>query len=260
MTYNRTFLFLSFIVVATLHYLLFHLYYRLRIDSTSVEGHTEAPVIKVRFREQIPKKQELPQPQPLHSVNQDRTPVAAQATETVPVVQEQETTAPANRPIVEEESLSHFSEPTISTLQTEQNLSHIAQASVVGNEAENETVFEEQPDESESIPVEEEIAPSPQNEAIKSDYLATVRQIIEAHKRYPEASRRRQEEGTIYMQFTILRDGSIRLARIARPTPYGRLNKAAMQTIIEIGMFPPFPETLNSDSIAVNIPITYRLY
>lgn len=105
------------------------------------------------------------------------------------------------------------------------------------------------------------VAPSPEpvDTRISDEYKFSVRQAIEANKRYPRKARRLRQQGTAVVTFTILRDGSIQNLRITQSTGVERLDQAALKAIEKINGRFPLPSALNKASWDFNVPIQYSL-
>ncbi|MFZ5451179.1 MAG: energy transducer TonB [Thermodesulfobacteriota bacterium] len=94
---------------------------------------------------------------------------------------------------------------------------------------------------------------------ILSAYLAKVRQLLEKHKRYPGEARRRWEQGVVVLSFTISRNGEIAHPRVSHSSGYRALDEAAQDTLKRLSRFPPFPPHLDRPSLAIEVPLAFRL-
>ncbi|MEA2047127.1 MAG: TonB family protein [Campylobacterota bacterium] len=100
---------------------------------------------------------------------------------------------------------------------------------------------------------------APKRKAIKDTYLAKVRRVIEGKKKYPKISKRRREEGTVYIQFTINKNGNIINIVLKKKSRYTKLNQAAMKILKEIGSFPSIPKEISKSSLTITVPIKYNI-
>lgn len=99
----------------------------------------------------------------------------------------------------------------------------------------------------------------PKQRAIKDNYYSQVRREIEKKKKYPNVSLRRKEEGTVYIKFTINKNGSIRDIKVTERSRYKRLNQAAVKILKEIGSFPSIPKELGKNYLLLTVPIKYNI-
>ncbi|MDD2901087.1 MAG: energy transducer TonB [Syntrophales bacterium] len=94
---------------------------------------------------------------------------------------------------------------------------------------------------------------------ILAGYLATVRQLLEKHKRYPGEARRRWQEGVVVLSFTITRNGEIAQPRVSHSSGHQILDNAARETLKRLSRFPPFPAQLHRSQLAIQVPLAFRL-
>ncbi len=90
------------------------------------------------------------------------------------------------------------------------------------------------------------------------NYLSRVRNIIEAHKRYPLRARTLGIEGKVMVAFKIDKDGNAMDIRILKKSPFFTFNRAAVRTISSSSPFPPPPEKLRPP-LRLAIRIDYQL-
>ncbi|HIQ40416.1 MAG TPA: energy transducer TonB [Sulfurivirga caldicuralii] len=100
--------------------------------------------------------------------------------------------------------------------------------------------------------------------AIKRRYLEALRHTVAqlAHHSYPYRARRRGQQGTVTLSFTLHADGRITNLRQTGSSGHTILDQAARSVITEeMNMrFQPFPNGMNLDKLQVTIPIRYRLH
>lgn len=105
--------------------------------------------------------------------------------------------------------------------------------------------------------VEEDLL-HPVLEGIRDDYLASLREKIEAVRRYPDRARRMGQEGKVVVRFIVRAGGEVERVDLAEPSSFPLLNQAAMETIHSIPSLPPLPSEFG-DRMEVTIPLVYRL-
>lgn len=74
-------------------------------------------------------------------------------------------------------------------------------------------------------------------------YFAKLKEKIEQVWNYPEASRLNGEQGSLFLVFTIRRDGSLEDVKLINPSGYARLDDEAIRAIRIASPFSPFPKS-----------------
>jgi protein TonB len=74
-------------------------------------------------------------------------------------------------------------------------------------------------------------------------YFAKLKEKIEQVWNYPEASRLNGEQGSLFLVFTIRRDGSLEDIKLINPSGYARLDDEAIRAIRIASPFSPFPKS-----------------
>lgn len=74
-------------------------------------------------------------------------------------------------------------------------------------------------------------------------YFAKLKEKIEQVWNYPEASRLNGEQGSLFLVFTIRRDGSLEDIKLISPSGYARLDDEAIRAIRVASPFSPFPKS-----------------
>ena len=101
--------------------------------------------------------------------------------------------------------------------------------------------------------------PAAQVNRLKQDYLADLVNAIHRNKYYPRKARRRSEQGTVVVGFTIEQDGSLSEIGVRSSSGIRRLDDAALKTLRKLTPFRPIPEALNRDRWPITVPIEFRL-
>ena len=91
-------------------------------------------------------------------------------------------------------------------------------------------------------------------------YLIGLSKAFERQKDYPATARRLKQEGTVRVQFTVAKDGSISGAVVSKPSPYSSLNESALAAVQAVPKFDPIPAVLGKDTWKMEIPIKYNLH
>lgn len=95
--------------------------------------------------------------------------------------------------------------------------------------------------------------------SILQGYLYEVRRLLEKHKIYPPAARRRHVEGVVVIRFTIAAGGQVNGSSIAQSSGELLLDQGAQDTLERVGKFPPLPAELERSQLTIAVPISYRL-
>lgn len=98
----------------------------------------------------------------------------------------------------------------------------------------------------------------PAIEGIRDDYLARLREKIEAVRRYPDRARRMGQEGRVVIRFIVRAGGEVERVDLDKSSSFPLLNRAAMETIRSLSSLPPLPPEFG-DRMEVTIPFVYRL-
>lgn len=91
-----------------------------------------------------------------------------------------------------------------------------------------------------------------------SEYLALVREAVEANKDYPAFARQLGQQGTVLVAIRIDRDGHLLGAEILSSSGHASLDKAALAAVRKAGRFRA-PQGFGLAELRVEIPIAYKL-
>ncbi len=117
-----------------------------------------------------------------------------------------------------------------------------------------------QPPANESTSTPARSAPSTKpDKGASQAYFNTVRAMIERHKHYPFAARRRRIEGAVAVRFILHPDGRATDAAPAEPSRHRLLNQAALKAVRDAAPFPPPPPGLFSGPAPLEISILFQL-
>ena len=93
---------------------------------------------------------------------------------------------------------------------------------------------------------------------IRARYLARVAALLEKAKRYPLLARRRGQEGTAVVRFSIGADGTLSGLEVARSSGARLLDEAAMDMVRRAAPFPPVPAELGG-ALVLSVPVVFEL-
>jgi protein TonB len=99
--------------------------------------------------------------------------------------------------------------------------------------------------------------PAPAAE-VSPGYRAALGAWLNSHKRYPETARRRGEQGSTVVRFTVGRSGRVESFAITRSSGYPDLD-AAVERMMQGAVLPPFPADMPQPRIEVSVAIRFSL-
>lgn len=91
------------------------------------------------------------------------------------------------------------------------------------------------------------------------EYLERLRRHLAKHRRYPPEATRQKQEGTVQVEFTLARDGTVLAARIEKSAGYPLLDQAVLDMLRSASPVPPLPERFTGDRIRISLPIGFSL-
>lgn len=122
------------------------------------------------------------------------------------------------------------------------------QQKTAAKKAEEPTPPPEEPPPVENV----EVAPSP-------SYMALVRGMLEASKRYPRRALERGDQGVVVLWFVINRYGQVINYRIEQSSGSTILDGEVVRLIKKVNKFPMMPDEVARDSLEITIPIRFVL-
>ena len=78
-------------------------------------------------------------------------------------------------------------------------------------------------------------------------------------QRYPEEAKQKKEEGTVLLDVTLARDGTVLGVSVAKTSGFPVLDEAAVKMARESSPVPPFPPNFPQNEGTTTIPANYRL-
>lgn len=90
-------------------------------------------------------------------------------------------------------------------------------------------------------------------------YNTLLSSIINKHKHYPRMARALHQEGRVLIQVTLDKDGNLLNLEIIEKASFDTLTKAAVETIRNVGKFPPLPSELGKDVLTFKVPVDYKI-
>lgn len=103
-----------------------------------------------------------------------------------------------------------------------------------------------------ATPIEARPAPSP-------NYLSLIYAHLERHKRYPRSAQRRHQSGTVYLKFTIDKNGHVLSARIEKSSGVASLDEEVTRMIHRADPLPPLPAEMHQNALSLVVPVVFNL-
>lgn len=97
------------------------------------------------------------------------------------------------------------------------------------------------------------------NPGAKASYVTQLTAALAQNKRYPRASRHRNEEGVVSLSFVVHADGSVSDVKIIQSSGHKRLDNAVLNMIKQSMPLPKFPKDMTESELAINLPISFKL-
>lgn len=91
-------------------------------------------------------------------------------------------------------------------------------------------------------------------------YFARLQAWLEQHKEYPSSARRRRQEGTAVLTFTMNRDGDVLVAHIRRGTGHKALDDEVIKMIERAAPLPALPDDFTQRELTLSVPVQFQLH
>lgn len=109
-------------------------------------------------------------------------------------------------------------------------------------------------------PLPEELPPPPDVEYSPTpSYMALVKGVLEANKRYPKRALDRGDQGVVVLWFVLDRYGQVINYRIEQSSGSTILDGEVVRLIKKIGKFPMMPDAMARGALEITIPIRFVL-
>lgn len=95
---------------------------------------------------------------------------------------------------------------------------------------------------------------------IKQAYINLIYININKYKTYPSMAKRLNQQGTVEVAFTILKNGLINNVRVFKSSKFSAIDKAAIKAVSKIKSLKPIPKELNKQEWELILPIKYELF
>lgn len=91
------------------------------------------------------------------------------------------------------------------------------------------------------------------------NYSSKLREEINKNKNYPTISKKLKEEGRVVLSFRVLKSGKFTNIRILISSHKERLDKAALNALHETKGYEPFDSSINKEFLDFELPLEFKL-
>lgn len=230
---NKSILFLSFLIVLTLHYCFLTTIQNKTITNANknTNNTTTVHLAKLVVPEIITQKKVLEQ----------------QVKEKQKKQNPEKKRVPKNK--VENKPVKEFSKNIVNISEDKKEPNNIEK-----NETQKENIIPK----IKAIP-EQIVEKSIDENKFKDEYTKQLREEIDKNKSYPSISKRLNEEGKVIVYFKVLRNGLFKDIKIVDSSGKDRLDKAALQALYTTKQYKPFYKYSNKEYLDFNLPLIFRL-
>ena len=102
-------------------------------------------------------------------------------------------------------------------------------------------------------------AQSTDNKAAEAAYKARLQNLIAARKQYPRMAEKAEVEGSVVVAFTVMPNGTITGARVAKSSGNEWLDKAAVQAVNATSGALPFPPDIRKAQWSFSLTVNFKL-
>jgi periplasmic protein TonB len=93
---------------------------------------------------------------------------------------------------------------------------------------------------------------------VSTGWRSAIAAWIETHKTYPEAARRRSEEGQVTVKFTVDRDGHVLDVELVSESGSHAIDDAT-RGLLQGATLPPFPASMTQTKVTLTVHVRYSL-
>lgn len=91
------------------------------------------------------------------------------------------------------------------------------------------------------------------------DYFSLLIAWLNQHKDYPPAVKKKKQQGTVVLAFSIDRSGTVLTSRVQESSGYPLLDQAALDMLARANPLPAMPDSIPRQSLRLAVPIEYSL-
>ena len=91
------------------------------------------------------------------------------------------------------------------------------------------------------------------------DYFSLLIAWLNQHKDYPSAVKKKKQQGTVVLAFSINRSGTVLASRVQKSSGYPLLDQAALDMLARANPLPAMPDSMPRQRLRLAVPIEYSL-
>lgn len=91
------------------------------------------------------------------------------------------------------------------------------------------------------------------------DYFSLLIAWLNQHKDYPPAVKKKRQQGTVVLAFSIDRSGTVLTSRVQESSGYPLLDQAALDMLARANPLPAMPDSMPRQRLRLAVPIEYSL-
>ena len=91
------------------------------------------------------------------------------------------------------------------------------------------------------------------------DYFSLLIAWLNQHKDYPPAVKKKKQQGTVVLAFSINRSGTVLTSRVQKSSGYPLLDQAALDMLARANPLPAMPDSMPRQRLRLAVPIEYSL-
>ena len=91
------------------------------------------------------------------------------------------------------------------------------------------------------------------------DYFSLLIAWLNQHKDYPPAVKKKKQQGTVVLAFSIDRSGTVLTSRVQKSSGYPLLDQAAFDMLARANPLPAMPDSMPRQRLRLAVPIEYSL-
>ena len=91
------------------------------------------------------------------------------------------------------------------------------------------------------------------------DYFSRLIAWLNRHKDYPPAVKKKKQQGTVVLAFSIDRSGTVLTSRVQESSGYPLLDQAALDMLARANPLPAMPDSMKRQRLRLAVPIEYSL-
>ena len=96
------------------------------------------------------------------------------------------------------------------------------------------------------------------NRRIELDYKNVIRAILKSNQRYPRRAIDRGIQGTVFLAFTVNKNGELEAHKIVETSGHRILDNAAVAMLLKSVPFPPFKK-IKGDRLHMSLPVNFNI-